>query len=127
MITLLDHVQLTMPRGGEDKARAYFGGLLGMQEEPKPEPYNRRGGCWFRAGAASIHLGVEDDFQPWKKAHIALCIADLDTLVARLEASGYKIEWEDAVKSRKRLYTKDPFGNRIELIQDGDGFSQRAS
>jgi len=126
MITLLDHLQLTMPPGEEDKARVYFTGLLGMTEEPKPGAYASRGGCWFRAGAASVHLGVEADRRPSPKAHIALCVDDLDSLAAALGQAGYPIEWEDVIPGRKRLYTQDPFGNRIELIQDGDGFSQRA-
>ncbi|MEM9416606.1 MAG: glyoxalase [Planctomycetota bacterium] len=125
MITLLDHAQLTMPAGGEDQARAYFTGLLGMAEEPKPGLYATRGGCWFRAGAVSIHLGVEDGFRPQKKAHLALCVEQLDVLVAKLSAAGYLVDWETAVPSRRRFYTNDPFGNRLEFIADGDGFSQR--
>lgn len=125
MITLLDHAQLTMPPGHEDHARAYFSGLIGMEEEPKPGLYATRGGCWFRAGQVSVHLGVEEDFRPQKKAHLAFCIDQLDALVGRLQAAGYRVDWEDAVPGRRRFYTDDPFGNRLEFIADGDGFSQR--
>ncbi|XAL99491.1 hypothetical protein OT109_18165 [Phycisphaeraceae bacterium D3-23] len=125
MITLLDHAQLAMPPGNEDKARLYFTGLLGMHEEPKPGLYAARGGCWFRAGKVSVHLGVEDDFRPQKKAHLAFCVDDFDALVGQLEAAGYRVDWEDAVPGRRRFYTDDPFGNRLEFIADGDGFSQR--
>lgn len=114
-----------MPPGGEDKARAFWGGLLGMLEEVKPEPLASRGGCWFRVGAVIVHLGVEEDFAPQKKAHPAFCVSDLDGLAQRLTAEGYSVTWDDALPERRRCYAMDPFGNRIELIADGDGFVQK--
>lgn len=125
MITSLDHIQFVMPPGSEPEARAYYMGLLGMEEEPKPGAYASRGGCWFRAGAVSVHLGTDAGFVPQDKPHAAFCVVDLDVLVEALTAAGHETEWEGIIPGRKRLYTHDPFGNRIELIQDGDGFSQR--
>lgn len=119
MITAIDHIQLAMPPGGEDKARAFFSGLLGMIEEPKPEPLAGRGGCWFRSGLAFVHLGIETDFMPQKKAHPAFTVQDIAGLAERVKANGFPVLWDDALPSRQRFYTSDPFGNRIEFIQDG--------
>lgn len=116
LITRLDHVQLAMPAGQEDAARAFFGGLLGMEEEAKPESLASRGGCWFRAGAVALHLGVEADFRPQRKAHPALGVADLDALAQRLQAAGHEVLWDDAIPGVRRFYAADPFGNRIEFV-----------
>jgi catechol 2,3-dioxygenase-like lactoylglutathione lyase family enzyme len=125
MITGLDHVQLAMPRGGEGRARAFYGDLLGMAELEKPAPLAARGGCWFAAGGAQIHIGVEDPFTPARKAHPALLVDDLDGLVARLRAAGADVLEDSAGLDRRRFYAADPFGNRLELIARGDGFSER--
>jgi catechol 2,3-dioxygenase-like lactoylglutathione lyase family enzyme len=125
MITHLDHIQLTMPAGQEAAARKFFGELLGMEEEPKPPAYAVRGGCWFRSGSVLVHASVEQGFLPQKKAHPAFCVRDLEALCRRLSAEGFPIIPETTLPDRKRVYTSDPFGNRIELIEDGDGFGQR--
>lgn len=125
MITALDHVHLSMPRGGESKARAYFGGVLGMEEQPKPEPLALRGGCWFRSGNVIVHVGVEDEFVPPKKAHSAFCVANLDAVATRLQESGAVVTWDQTLANRRRFHTTDPFGNRLEFLRDGDGFSQK--
>jgi hypothetical protein len=80
----LDHVQLAMPAGGEDVAESFYRGLLGFARVPKPEPMAKRGGCWFVAGTAAVHLGVEDDFRPARKAHPALRIRNLSDLAAQV-------------------------------------------
>jgi catechol 2,3-dioxygenase-like lactoylglutathione lyase family enzyme len=113
----LDHVQLAMPAGGEARARAFYDGLLGLPEQPKPAPLAARGGCWFENAAVKLHLGVEADFRPARKAHPALLVDDLDALVARLEAAGVAFAPDDALDGIARGYVEDPFGNRIELIQ----------
>lgn len=125
MISGLDHIQLAMPPEGEEQARKFFSGLLGMQEEEKPYPLSERGGCWFRSGTAIVHLGVEDPFQPQRKAHPALLVEDVKLLAARLEAEGHPVKWDDALPDRSRFYTTDPFENRIEFLAAGDGFSDR--
>lgn len=121
----LDHIQLAMPQSGEKKARTFFAGVLGMEEGEKPYPLSERGGCWFRKGSVILHLGVEDGFIPQKKAHPAFVVPDLNALEQKLKAGGHDVVWDDALPSRKRLYSSDPFGNRIEFIREGGGFSQK--
>lgn len=127
VIVGLDHVQLAMPRGGEEEARRFYGHVLGMEEVTKPEPLTARGGLWFESGRAQLHLGIEENFAPARKAHPALLVADLEGLRPALEAGGAPVRPDDSVAGVRRLYTEDPFGNRIELIQNGDGFSQRGT
>ena len=121
----LDHIQLAIPKGGEKTARAFFSDVLGMEEEEKPYPLSERGGCWFRKGSVILHLGVEDGFIPQKKAHPAFVVPDLSELEQKLKAGGHDVLWDDALSSRMRFYSSDPFGNRIELIREGDGFSEK--
>jgi len=91
-VLALDHVQIAMPAGREDDARAFYGGLLGLPEVPKPMPLAARGGCWFARGAVQLHLGVEAAFQPLRKAHPAFLIADLDELATALAAAGHHVD-----------------------------------
>ena len=121
----IDHIQLACAAGGEEKAREFFGQLLEMEEETKPEPLQGRGGCWFRKGEAIVHIGVDGDFHPQGKAHPAFVVEELDALAGRLESAGYPVKWDKALPDRRRFYTEDPFGNRIEFMQSGDGFSDR--
>ncbi|MFK7959662.1 MAG: VOC family protein [Phycisphaerales bacterium] len=120
----LDHVQLAMPAGAEDQARAFFGDLLRMTEETKPEPLRSRGGCWFRSGMCVVHVGVDPDFHPQSKAHPAFVVNDFDELAARLESSDHPVRRDQSLGGVDRLYTDDPFGNRIEFIRRGHGFSE---
>ncbi len=121
----LDHVQLAMPPGGEEDARGFYAGLLGLSEVPKPEPLATRGGCWFEGSETILHLGVENDFRPARKAHPALLVTDLEACRATLAAAGAAITPDHSLPGVRRFYTADPFGNRIELIQAEDGFSRR--
>jgi catechol 2,3-dioxygenase-like lactoylglutathione lyase family enzyme len=113
----IDHVQLAMPPGKEDGARAFYCGLLGMTELSKPPELAKRGGCWFASGVVQIHLGVEQDFRPAKKAHPAFRCSDYETLTAKLLRAGVAIIADDNNPGVTRCYIHDPFGNRIELIQ----------
>ena len=113
---LIDHIQLAMPAGCEDEARAFFVGILGMVEEQKPPALRSRGGCWFRKGRCSVHLGVEDDFRPQRKAHPAFAVHDLDGLARALVRAGHDVIWDQAIPDVRRFYTSDPFGNRLELL-----------
>lgn len=124
MITGLDHIQIAMPAGAEDAARRFYSELLGLQEIPKPPALAGRGGCWFQGRGIQIHLGVEAGFRPAAKAHSAFLIADLELLRRRLAQAGVHLTPDDAVAGVRRFYANDPFGNRIEFIQDGEGFSQ---
>lgn len=119
-LSTIDHVQLAMPKGEEAKARAFYGEVLGMKEMEKPPVLARRGGCWFSSGAVQIHLGVEDDFRPAKKAHPAFRTAARAALRTRLAAAGYSVIDDDAIPGTKRFYTADCFGNRIEIIETGE-------
>jgi len=112
----IDHVQLAMPAGEEEAARRFYRDLLGMNELPKPVELAKRGGCWFASGAVQIHLGVEADFRPAKKAHPALRCADYEGITARLRAAGVPVRDDENIPGLRRCHTTDPFGNRIELI-----------
>ncbi len=112
----IDHVQIAIPAGGEAAARGFYGDLLGLTELPKPADVAARGGCWFAVGAHQLHLGVEADFRPAKKAHVALSTDALDALRARVEAGGHKARDDSPVDGRYRFFTEDPFGNRIEFM-----------
>lgn len=121
----IDHVQLLMPSGAEENARAFFTGILGLPEVVKPAPLAVRGGCWFTAGTVSLHLSVDAHFQPQGKAHPAIIVDGLDELAATLARHRVAVEWDTALPDRRRFYAKDPFGNRIEFMADGCGFTQR--
>ena len=111
-----DHVQLAMPPGREDEARAFYVGTCGMTELPKPPELAKRGGAWFASGELQLHVGVETDFRPSAKAHPALRCSDLDGLVARLRGAGCDVREDANVPGTRRAFVNDPFGNRIELI-----------
>jgi catechol 2,3-dioxygenase-like lactoylglutathione lyase family enzyme len=114
----LDHVQIAAPPRCEPAARHFFGDLLGLEELPKPAPLSARGGCWFALGDRQLHIGVDPDFAPAHKAHIAIRIgpAALDALAARLSASNFPITWDEALPADRRFYSTDPWGNRIEFL-----------
>lgn len=117
----IEHVQLAMPVGEESAARAFYGDVLGMVEEPKPANLAARGGAWFRGGSARVHLGVEAEFRPARKAHPALLVDDLAALLDRLRAAGYATVTDEPLEGFDRCYVSDPFGNRIELLQPTEG------
>jgi len=116
-ITGIDHVQVAAPAACEDDARAFYGGLLGLEEIPKPPALAARGGCWFRAGGQELHIGVEEPFAPARKAHPGLVADDLDVLVERLRTAGHEVAFDDAIPGAKRFHVVDPFGNRLEIRQ----------
>jgi catechol 2,3-dioxygenase-like lactoylglutathione lyase family enzyme len=118
-IVRLDHVQLAMPAGREAEAEAFYSGLLGLVRQPKPEPLASRGGCWFGDGPVAVHLGVEEDFRPARKAHPALVVRDLPALEAVLGAAGVEVRPNPERPGGGGAYVDDPFGNRIELIAEG--------
>jgi catechol 2,3-dioxygenase-like lactoylglutathione lyase family enzyme len=115
VISGLDHVQLACPPGGEDEARAFYGGLLALPEIEKPEPLRARGGVWFECGAHQLHLGVEEDFRPARKAHPALRVASAADLRALAERLG-DVRWDEDLPGFERFYVDDPFGNRLEVL-----------
>jgi catechol 2,3-dioxygenase-like lactoylglutathione lyase family enzyme len=116
-IKSLDHVQLAMPPGREADARAFYEGVLGIPEVRKPANLVKRGGCWFECGGLKIHLGVEEEFKPARKAHPALLVEDLASLVEKLARAGHPTRTDEPLEGYNRLYVDDPFGNRIELME----------
>jgi catechol 2,3-dioxygenase-like lactoylglutathione lyase family enzyme len=117
----IDHVQLAIPPGGEDVAREFYGALLGLAEVSKPAALAARGGCWFAGGGVAIHLGVEEPFVPARKAHVALLVDDLEGLQGRLADAGVTIRPDDADIGVRRFHAVDPFGNRLEFVDQRDG------
>jgi catechol 2,3-dioxygenase-like lactoylglutathione lyase family enzyme len=117
----IDHVQLAMPAGREDDARAFYSGILGLSEVPKPARLAKRGGVWFESGSVKIHLGVEKDFRASEKAHVGLVARDLAELLSRCEAAGVRIVSDEPLETpdgpRAHAYVFDPFGNRIEILE----------
>ena len=112
----IDHVQLAMPAGKEEQAREFYGGLLGMVEIEKPSELKKRGGCWFQSGVVQIHLGVEVEFRPARKAHPALRCVDYDGLTSQLRNACLEAIDDPSIPGVRRCHISDPFGNRIELI-----------
>lgn len=118
MILSIDHVQIAMPPGEEEKARLFYINELGFLEISKPPELAKRGGVWFQSGNVQIHLGVEHDFRPARKAHPAFLVENLNALLTRLQAAGYEIDTsQPSLAGYTRAHVFDPFGNRIELME----------
>ena len=117
-ILSIDHVQLAMPIGEEEKARDFFINILGFHEIPKPAELAKRGGAWFESEKVQLHIGVEADFRPARKAHPAFLVDDLDALVAKAQSAGCETDTnQPPLDGYKRAHVFDPFGNRIELME----------
>jgi catechol 2,3-dioxygenase-like lactoylglutathione lyase family enzyme len=116
-ITRLDHVQLAMPAGREAEAVAFYEGLLGIPNVPKPSHLAARGGCWFERGALKVHLGVDAAFHPATKAHPAFLVEDVRGLATAVAAAGHRVVDDEPLDGYDRVYVDDPFGNRIELME----------
>ena len=118
MITSLHHVQITVPVGAEEQARAFYCGLLGLAEVPKPGSLLGRGGFWLRVGDRQVHVGTEQGFDRLTtKSHVAYQVTDVALWRSRLEASGVRVLDSVPVEGFDRFEARDPFGNRIEFIQ----------
>lgn len=115
-VRAIHHVQLAMPAGEEDAARAFYAGLLGLGEVPKPPHLAARGGCWFAADGVEVHLGVEADFRPARKAHLAILVEGLAALVQVLAGAAVEVV-DEPLEGYDRVYVSDPFGNRLELME----------
>jgi catechol 2,3-dioxygenase-like lactoylglutathione lyase family enzyme len=116
MILNIDHIQLSMPPGGEDAARKFYRDVLGLDEIEKTPQLALRGGCCFQ-GSVSVHLGVEVDFRPALKAHPAFVVGDLANCARMLVAAGFTVSWDERNPNVKRFFSADPFGNRIEFLE----------
>jgi hypothetical protein len=117
VITALDHVQLAAPAHSEDRLRAFYIDTLGMTELPKPPVLAARGGCWFAAGPVQLHLGIETDFIPAKKAHPGIRVTGIHAYAQRLTAHGTTVTWDDNLPGHHRFYAHDPVGNRLEFLE----------
>ncbi len=113
----LHHTQLAIPPGAEPSMREFYGDVLGMTEIDKPPVLAARGGCWFRFGGLEIHLGVEQDFRPARKAHPGILVADLDALAKRFSERGVDVDWDENFPGHRRFYAHDPLGNRLEFLE----------
>lgn len=109
----LDHIQMAIPKGGEEKARAFWSGVISLAEIEKPAALKKRGGCWFALDGGELHLGVEEPFTPAHKAHPGFRVPDIETLADKLTP----VRWDTTIPNRKRFFTTDPFGNRIEFLE----------
>jgi catechol 2,3-dioxygenase-like lactoylglutathione lyase family enzyme len=112
----IDHVQVAIPKGGEDKARGFYRDLLGLPEQPKPAELAGRDGAWFETDAVKVHCGVEDPFVPARKAHIAFRVDDVTALTAKARAAGFEVVDVEPFDAFTRAYIYDPFGNRLEFL-----------
>lgn len=112
----LHHVQLALPKGGEDDCRKFYVGVLGLTEVQKPPVLAARGGLWVRADNLEIHLGAEEDFKPQRKAHPGILVGDIDALASRVESSGLTVEWDENFPGMRRFYLWDNNGNRLEFL-----------
>jgi catechol 2,3-dioxygenase-like lactoylglutathione lyase family enzyme len=113
----IHHVQLAIPPGGEDAGRQFWGDAVGMAEIDKPPVLAARGGCWFRGGGLEVHLGVDPDFRPARKAHPAILTSGLEALARRLVETGSVVSWDGEFPGHRRFYADDPFGNRLEFLE----------
>ena len=106
-----------MPAGKENEARRFYAGLLGIPEKLKPAHLVARGGAWFESDKVKIHLGVDKEFRPARKAHPGLLVENLKTLVAALRSAGHEVVDGEPLDGYEHVYVDDPFGNRLELLE----------
>jgi catechol 2,3-dioxygenase-like lactoylglutathione lyase family enzyme len=117
VVARIDHLQIAAPEGCESAARDFYGSILGMKEIEKPPVLRARGGCWFECGSQQVHIGVERNFRPARKAHPAFAVLRLEQLRETLNARGVTILEDDDLPGTRRFYAEDPWGNRIEFVE----------
>jgi catechol 2,3-dioxygenase-like lactoylglutathione lyase family enzyme len=117
VIVGIDHVQIAAPADCEEQARDFYGRILGLAEIAKPEALRKRGGCWFQCGTHQLHIGVDPNFRPARKAHPAIAVSDLEALRQSFAAAGISVQEDDAIPGTPRFYAEDPWGNRLEFVQ----------
>jgi catechol 2,3-dioxygenase-like lactoylglutathione lyase family enzyme len=113
----LDHVQVAIPVGGEERARKFYADILGFTEVEKPPSMAGRNSIWFVAGPVNLHLGVEPDFHPATRAPPAFVVDGLDQIVSACEREGLTTKPDVSFNGFRRVHVFDPFGNRLELMQ----------
>ena len=113
----LDHVQVCIPRGTETQARAFYGGLLGLEEIEKPDVLKKNGGMWYALADIQLHVGAEDAVAPSKR-HPAFEVEDAAGVRAYLERHDVRTKDEPDIPGVVHRFSFfDPFGNRIELLE----------
>lgn len=115
-VLAIDHVQIAMPAGGEEAARKFYRDIVGLAELPKPAALATRGGCWFAIGGQQLHLGIDPDFRPARKAHVAMRVDGLTALRDRLSVAAFRVTDIEMIEDVPRFFSDDPFGNRIEFV-----------
>lgn len=114
----LHHAQITVAPAEVDAARAFYCGVLGLPEVEKPASLRPRGGLWLQVGDRQVHIGVEEGVdRTGTKAHLAYEVDGLDAWRRRLEEMGIETLGGVPIPGFDRLEFRDPFGNRVELIQ----------
>ncbi len=113
----LDHIQIAAPEGSENAERQFFHGILGMEEIEKPDNLKKRGGVWFKCGSHQIHIGIDNDFKPAKKAHPAIHVKNIGELRRLLTDKGVRTDDGEPLPGASRFYVDDPYGNRIEFLE----------
>ena len=116
-VARIDHIQIAAPEGCESAAREFYGSVLGMAEIEKPPVLRARGGCWFECGSQQLHIGVERNFQPARKAHPAFAVSSFDELREALTERGVHVVDDDNLPGSRRFYAEDPWGNRLEFVE----------
>jgi catechol 2,3-dioxygenase-like lactoylglutathione lyase family enzyme len=116
-ILSLDHVQVAIPAGAENRAREFYSGILGFVEVEKPVPMAGRKSIWFVGGSVNLHLGIEPDFHPAKRAHPAFVVEGLDGILAACQQAGAPTKPDTSFNGFRRVHVFDPFGNRLELME----------
>ena len=116
-LVCLDHVQIAAPPGCDEAARRFYGGVLGLEEIPQPPVLRGRASCWFQCGSQEIHIGIEEDFRPARKAHPAFVVTDIARLMESLRERGLETREDFSLTDRRRFFVFDPWGNRLEFLQ----------
>ncbi len=116
-ITVIDHVQIAVPKALEAQSLAFYRDVLGLTEIPKPEELRARGGAWFQTGNLQMHVGIDPDASPRSKRHVCFLVSDLTVARAKVVSKGVAIEEENVAEGLSRFFIRDPAGNRIEIGQ----------
>lgn len=112
----LDHIQICIPKGQEDKARNFYSGIIGLTEIPKPKQLIPNGGLWYQVADIQLHIGTEDELNKSKR-HPAFEVANLEEARTHLIQHGVIVKEEIQISGQNRFSFFDPFKNRIELLQ----------
>jgi catechol 2,3-dioxygenase-like lactoylglutathione lyase family enzyme len=123
MILGLHHAQITIPKGTEEDGKKFYCGFLGLPEIEKPESLKGRGGFWIEVGDRNVHIGTEDGFDRLKtKAHLAYQVENISYWKNMFEENSIDIIEGVPIPGFERFEFRDPFGNRVEMIQDLGNF-----